>query len=103
MKTLLRKIYLFPVYLYRWCISPFKGGGCCRYTPTCSTYFLEAVFKHGIIKGTILGMARILRCSPPFWGGSDPVPEKFSFRGIRNDYIKFHKPSKRKLNDMDGE
>lgn len=46
----------------------------CRYDPTCSTYVLEAVEGHGMIKGGLLGARRLCRCHP--WGGSgyDPVP-----------------------------
>jgi len=50
-------------------------GGGCRFEPTCSQYFLEAVEKHGNLKGSWLGVKRICRCHP--WGGHgyDPVPE----------------------------
>lgn len=46
----------------------------CRYLPSCSEYMIEAVQKHGAIKGGWLGTKRLLRCHP--WGGSgyDPVP-----------------------------
>ena len=73
MKKLIRKIFLLPVYFYRYCISPYTPPSC-RYTPTCSQYMVEAVMKYGIFKGTWLGIKRILRCNP--WGGSgyDPVP-----------------------------
>ena len=89
---ILRKIFLIPVYFYRACISPFKGGGCCAYTPSCSKYFIDAVDKHGIIKGTILGVVRILRCRPSFFGGYDPVPEEFSFQNIKNQWKARKKP-----------
>ena len=48
----------------------------CRYTPSCSAYFIEAVEEHGVWRGGLLGLWRILRCNP--WGGSgyDPVPRK---------------------------
>ena len=48
----------------------------CRYTPSCSAYFIEAVKEHGAWRGGLLGLWRILRCNP--WGGSgyDPVPRK---------------------------
>ncbi|CAN5124882.1 membrane protein insertion efficiency factor YidD [soil metagenome] len=47
----------------------------CRFTPSCSEYFLQAVERHGVIRGGWLGIKRICRCAP--WGGSghDPVPE----------------------------
>ncbi|TDU66638.1 hypothetical protein EI77_03733 [Prosthecobacter fusiformis] len=46
----------------------------CRFTPTCSEYFLQAVEKHGVLQGSWMGTKRILRCNP--WGGQghDPVP-----------------------------
>ena len=49
-------------------------NGVCRYTPSCSNYFLQAVEHHGAWKGSWLGIRRILRCHP--WGGCgyDPVP-----------------------------
>lgn len=74
---LMRKVFefiiLLPVYFYRACISPFTPPSC-RYTPTCSQYAIEAVKKHGPLKGGWLALKRILSCHP--WGGSgyDPVP-----------------------------
>lgn len=72
-RTTMRKVFLMPVYFYRYCISPLTPPSC-RYTPTCSQYMVEAVMKYGIIKGGWLGLKRIARCNP--WGGSgyDPVP-----------------------------
>ncbi|MDE6574091.1 MAG: membrane protein insertion efficiency factor YidD [Muribaculaceae bacterium] len=68
-------VYLLslPIYFYRSCISPLTPPSC-RFTPTCSAYALEALQKHGPIKGMWLAIKRICRCHP--WGGSgyDPVP-----------------------------
>ena len=62
-----------PVRAYRLILSPWVGHGC-RFQPTCSAYALEALEKHGAIRGGALAAWRILRCNP--WGGSgyDPVP-----------------------------
>ena len=62
-----------PIHFYRGAISPLFPPSC-RFTPTCSQYALEALRKHGPIKGAWLAIWRILRCNP--WGGSgyDPVP-----------------------------
>ncbi len=58
---------------YRLAISPWLGANC-RFDPTCSSYTIEALQRHGIFKGTWLAARRIGRCHP--WGGSgyDPVP-----------------------------
>ncbi|MBQ2424365.1 MAG: membrane protein insertion efficiency factor YidD [Alistipes sp.] len=72
-----KRLFTLPliglVRFYQICISPLKPA-CCRFTPTCSQYALEALRKHGAIKGGWLALKRILRCNP--WGGSgyDPVP-----------------------------
>ncbi|MDO5565172.1 MAG: membrane protein insertion efficiency factor YidD [Planctomycetia bacterium] len=47
-------------------------GNCCRFTPSCSQYYIEAVRKYGPIKGTLKGLWRILRCNPYNKGGYDP-------------------------------
>ena len=61
------------IRLYQITLSPYMGRQC-RYTPTCSNYALEALQKHGLLRGSWLALKRILRCAP--WGGSgyDPVP-----------------------------
>ncbi len=61
------------VRFYRLAISPWLGASC-RFDPTCSSYAIEALQVHGILKGTWLAVRRIGRCNP--WGGSgyDPVP-----------------------------
>ncbi len=66
-------LLIIPVKLYQWFLSPILGASC-RYTPTCSTYTIEALKKHGPIKGLYLSIKRILSCNP--WGGHghDPVP-----------------------------
>ncbi|QXT39611.1 membrane protein insertion efficiency factor YidD [Gymnodinialimonas ceratoperidinii] len=67
-------IVSLPIRFYRLVISPMIATNC-RFTPTCSTYAMEALRKHGAIKGTWLASRRILRCHP--WGGSgiDNVPD----------------------------
>lgn len=66
---------LFLIWLYQKVLSPLKPP-CCRYMPTCSAYAREAFLLHGIRKGAILTIKRVLRCHP--WGGFgyDPVPPK---------------------------
>ena len=91
MKKIIRELYLIPVYLYKGVLSGF-GGPCCRYTPSCSTYFVEAVLKHGIFKGTMLGFARLFRCSGRYLGGPDPVPDEFSFKEMKEKYRIYRKP-----------
>ena len=78
MKTYLVRLYLFPVRFYRRFISPLTPP-CCRFTPTCSAYAVNAAERFGIIKGTVLAVWRILRCNPFCRGGYDDVPEEFSF------------------------
>ena len=72
-KLVATKPLIWLVRFYQVCISPMKPA-CCRFTPTCSAYAIEALRKHGPIKGLWLAIWRVLRCNP--WGGSgyDPVP-----------------------------
>jgi putative membrane protein insertion efficiency factor len=48
----------------------------CRFMPTCSEYAKQAIVRHGIIRGTVLGLKRIFRCHPWNSGGLDPVPQR---------------------------
>ena len=69
----MKKILIWLIELYRKYLSPMKSTKC-PYYPTCSTYGLEAVKKHGAIKGGALTAWRIIRCNPFSKGGYDPVP-----------------------------
>jgi hypothetical protein len=53
-------------------ISPFLPR-CCRFTPSCSQYMIDAVRKKGFVVGVLKGLLRLLRCNPLFPGGYDPV------------------------------
>jgi len=70
------------IKLYQYLISPLMHDAC-RYTPTCSKYSVEALKTHGVIKGLILSVWRILSCNP--WGGHgyDPVPPKGHWRKVK--------------------
>ena len=70
---ILKKILIYLIKFYRKYISPMKSTKC-PYCPTCSTYGLEAVQKHGALKGGALAAWRIIRCNPLSKGGYDPVP-----------------------------
>ena len=62
-----------PVRAYRLVLSPSVGHGC-RYQPTCSAYALDALNRHGALKGGWLAVRRIGRCHPLGGSGYDPVP-----------------------------
>ena len=68
-------VMALPVRVYRLIMSPWVGMHC-RYAPTCSAYALEALRKHGGVRGSWLAVRRVAHCHP--WGrsGYDPVPEK---------------------------
>jgi len=73
MKRLLSNIIIGGIRFYQYAISPYLPPSC-RYTPTCSSYGIEALKKYGPFKGGWLTIKRIASCNP--WGGSgyDPVP-----------------------------
>lgn len=70
---MLRKIFVLPIKMYQLFISPILPRSC-RYLPSCSQYTITAIYKYGIIRGSILGVRRILRCHPFGGSGYDPVP-----------------------------
>ncbi|MBU3928694.1 MAG: membrane protein insertion efficiency factor YidD [Bacteroidetes bacterium GWF2_41_31] len=73
MKKLLADFFILLIRVYQYTLSPFLGRSC-RYTPTCSSFSVEALKKHGPFTGGWLALKRIASCNP--WGGSgyDPVP-----------------------------
>jgi hypothetical protein len=73
MKKIFVTLLIIPVKFYQYCISPLLPPSC-KYVPTCSQYAIEALRKHGPLKGLWLSVKRILRCAPWGKGGYDPVP-----------------------------
>ena len=80
----MKKILIFLLKVYKGGISP-NLPRACRFTPTCSEYAMEALSRHGVIKGALLASYRLLRCNPFCRGGYDPVPDKFTFK--RQNYV----------------
>ncbi|MBA2611254.1 MAG: membrane protein insertion efficiency factor YidD [Bacteroidetes bacterium] len=68
-----KKIAIAFVKFYQYCLRPILPNSC-RYTPSCSQYAIDSITKYGALKGSWMGLKRILRCNP--WGGHgyDPVP-----------------------------
>ena len=63
-----------PIRGYRRFVSPLLGSNC-RFYPTCSAYAIEALEKHGVLKGGYLTARRFIKCHPFHPGGCDPVPD----------------------------
>ncbi|MDO5110771.1 MAG: membrane protein insertion efficiency factor YidD [Clostridia bacterium] len=78
MKDIGKRFLLSLIRGYQLYISGLHPG-CCRYTPTCSRYALQAIDRFGALRGSLLAIWRVLRCNPFSHGGYDPVPETFSF------------------------
>ena len=76
MKNPIKKLFVFLIRTYQVTLSPRFSHGSCRYVPTCSQYAIVAIEVHGVFKGTLLAIRRILRCNPFVKGGYDPVPPK---------------------------
>ena len=76
---ILSDLLIKTIKIYKLFISPYLGNNC-RYLPTCSEYFIDSLNEYGFIKGSILGIKRILSCHPiKFLGGGqgfDPVKKK---------------------------
>ena len=68
------KILIVLIRAYKLLLSPLVGWHC-RFQPTCSSYMIEAIERHGSFRGTWLGLKRISHCHPWHAGGNDPVPE----------------------------
>lgn len=75
LSSLLSSAIILCVRAYKVTLSPLFRG-CCRFTPSCSAYCIEAVQTHGPLRGTWLAIRRLLRCRPFGPSGYDPVPGK---------------------------
>jgi putative membrane protein insertion efficiency factor len=69
----LKSVLLSLLAVYRYAISPLLGSNC-RFMPSCSEYAVEAIKRHGSLRGSLLSMRRVMRCHPWNPGGHDPVP-----------------------------
>ena len=69
------RLLIFLIRCYQRVLSPFIGNQC-RFHPTCSRYAVEALQKHGALRGSWLAARRVTRCHPLNAGGIDPVPDR---------------------------
>lgn len=74
MSRIARFFIIFLIHVYQGMIRPFLVGQC-KFHPTCSEYAIEAVGKHGVLRGGLLAVRRLLRCHPFKRGGIDLVPD----------------------------
>jgi len=71
----MKALMILLVRAYQLCISPFLGQNC-RFYPSCSHYAVEAIGRHGALKGGMLAARRLCKCHPWHPGGVDPVPDR---------------------------
>lgn len=71
---MIRALMIFLLRTYKAILSPLLPAAC-RFDPTCSVYAIEAIQKHGPLRGPVLTVKRLLRCRPGCPGGYDPVPD----------------------------
>jgi uncharacterized protein len=76
----MRQLLMGLIRLYQYVLSPLIGPSC-RYYPSCSCYTHAAIERHGALRGSWLGLKRLLRCHPFAPGGYDPVPEERAIHG----------------------
>ena len=69
---MIKNFLIKTIRLYQLILSPLLGSNC-RFEPTCSQYFIEAVEMNGALKGSMMGIKRLLKCHPWHPGGFDPV------------------------------
>ncbi len=69
----MRRAAILVIWLYQKSVSPYLPSAC-RFSPTCSHYSEEAIRRHGVLKGSWLGLKRLARCRPLGSQGYDPVP-----------------------------
>jgi len=69
----MKKLALLSIKLYQLSVSPVLGPAC-RFVPTCSEYAYQAISTHGVRRGSLLAIKRLMRCHPFNPGGFDPVP-----------------------------
>ncbi len=69
-----RWVLLLLIRGYQKAISPALPPDTCRFYPTCSHYGYQAIYKYGVLKGSVMAIWRLLRCNPFNPGGFDPVP-----------------------------
>lgn len=83
-----RVLFTLPIRFYQLAISPWLPASCI-YTPSCSSYAVQAILKHGLLKGAAIAFLRIGRCSGGlFHGGEDPVPNTVYWKSIFSEYSK---------------
>ncbi|HUK55114.1 MAG TPA: membrane protein insertion efficiency factor YidD [Nitrospiria bacterium] len=68
----MKHVLIGMIKCYKWTVSPFLPRAC-RFTPTCSCYAMESLQRHGMVKGLLYTVVRILKCQPFHPGGYDPV------------------------------
>ncbi len=85
----LRRLAVAPILLYQRVVSPLKAPSCIYY-PSCSRYASDAILAHGLAKGALLALFRLLRCvGLLFSGGIDAVPERVTLRYLFGSYRRF--------------
>ncbi|MED5346936.1 MAG: membrane protein insertion efficiency factor YidD [Pseudomonadota bacterium] len=72
-KSMIASTLVGLIKTYQFAVSPFSPA-CCKYSPTCSSYAIEAIQMHGPWRGLLMATWRLLRCNPWSEGGADPVP-----------------------------